>query len=87
MTTSDHTLEWQSEGHQTPEDRIQHQQNKHIELHIHTIKKVIQDHILEVLFCLTDDQVADIFTKSFTESKFSKLRSMLGVQDVVIKGG
>jgi hypothetical protein len=35
----------------------------------------------------TEDEVADIFTKSLTEAKFSKLRSMLGVQEVVIKGG
>ena len=34
-----------------------------------------------------DDQVVDIFTKSLTEAKFSKLRSMLGVDEFVIKGG
>jgi hypothetical protein len=33
------------------------------------------------------DQVADIFTKALTEAKFTKLRYMLGVQEVVTKGG
>jgi hypothetical protein len=51
------------------------------------IRKIIYDQVIEVLFCPIEDQVADIFTKSLTEAKFSKLRSMLGVQKVVIKGG
>ena len=38
-------------------------------------------------YCPTDDQVADIFTKSLTEAKFSNLRSMLVVQECVLKGG
>jgi hypothetical protein len=68
-------------------DLVQHQRNKHIKLHMHFIKKLIHDQVIEVLFFPTEDQVADIFTKSLTEAKFSKLRSMLGVQEVVIKGG
>jgi hypothetical protein len=68
-------------------DPVQHQHNKHIELHMHFIRKLIHDQVIEVLFFPTEDQVADIFTKSLTEAKFSKLRSMLGVQEVVIKGG
>jgi hypothetical protein len=50
-------------------------------------ERFIHDQVIEVLFCPTKDQVADIFTKSLTEAKFSKLRSMLGVQEAVIKGG
>ena len=53
---------------------------------MHFIKKLIHDQVIEVLFFPTEDQVADIFTKSITEEKFSKLQSMLGVQEVVIKG-
>jgi hypothetical protein len=68
-------------------DPVQHQRNKHIELHMHFIRKLIHDQVIEVLFFPIEDQVADIFTKSLTEAKFSKLRSMLGVQEVVIKGG
>jgi hypothetical protein len=54
---------------------------------MHFIKKLIHDQFTEVFFFPTKDQVADIFTKSLTEAKFSKLRSMLGVEEVVIKGG
>eukprot|EP00253_Pinus_taeda_P005612 PITA_05612 len=68
-------------------DPVQHQRTKHIELHMHFIRKLIHDHVLEVQYCSTDDQVADIFTKALTEAKFTKLRYMLGVQEVVTKGG
>ena len=34
------------------------------------IKNIIQYRVLEVLFFPTDDQVADIFTKSLTEVNF-----------------
>eukprot|EP00253_Pinus_taeda_P034512 PITA_34512 len=68
-------------------DPVQHQRSKHIELHMHFIRKLIHDHVLEVQYCSTDDQVADIFTKALTEAKFTKLRYMLGVKEVVTKGG
>eukprot|EP00253_Pinus_taeda_P032513 PITA_32513 len=68
-------------------DPVQHQRSKHIEHHMHFIRKLIHDHVLEVQYCSTDDQVADIFTKALTEAKFTKLRYMLGVQEVVTKGG
>ena len=54
---------------------------------MHFIKNLIRDQVIEVLFFPIEDQVADIFTKSLTEAKFSKLWSMLGVQEVVIKEG
>jgi hypothetical protein len=48
---------------------------------MHFIRKLIHDQVIEVLFFPIGDQVVDIFTKSLTEAKFSKLRSMLGVQE------
>ena len=54
---------------------------------MHFIINLVHDSVIEVLYFPTDDQVIDIFTKSLTEAKFSKLRSMLGVQKCVLKGG
>jgi hypothetical protein len=54
---------------------------------MHFIIEILQYWILEVLYFPTNDQVANIFTKSLTKTKFSKLQSMLRVQEVVIKGG
>jgi hypothetical protein len=60
-------------------DPVQHQCIKHIELHMNLIINLIHDQVIEVLFCPIEDQVTDIFTKSLTEAKFSKLQSMLVV--------
>eukprot|EP00253_Pinus_taeda_P019154 PITA_19154 len=68
-------------------DPIQHQRSKHLELHMHFIRKLIHDHVLEVQYFSTDDQVADIFTKALIEAKFTELQFMVGVQEVVTKGG
>eukprot|EP00253_Pinus_taeda_P015125 PITA_15125 len=54
-------------------DPVQNQRSKHIELHMHFIRNLIHDHVLEVQYCSTDDQVADIFTKALTEEKFTKI--------------
>jgi hypothetical protein len=47
-------------------DPVQHQRKKHIELHMHFIRNLIHDQVIEVLFFPTEDQVVDIFTKSLT---------------------
>ena len=54
---------------------------------MHLIRNLVHDSVIEVIYCPIDDQVADIFTKSLIEEKFSKLWSMLGVQECVLKGG
>ena len=54
---------------------------------MHFIINLVHDRVIEVLYFPTDDQVADIFTESLIEVKFSKLCSMLGVQECVLKGG
>jgi len=45
-------------------DPIQHQHMKHIELHIHFIRKLIHDRVLEVHYFPTNDQVVDLYKGS-----------------------
>ena len=54
-------------------DPVQHQRSKHIELHMHFIRKLIHDHVLEVQYCSTDDRVADMFTNPLIEVNFTEL--------------
>eukprot|EP00253_Pinus_taeda_P022965 PITA_22965 len=67
-------------------DPFQHQRSKHIELHMHFIRKLIHDHVLEVQYCSIDDQVADIFTKALIEAKFTKLRLWLEFRKLSLRG-
>ena len=60
-------------------DLVERQRTKNIEIHMHYIRVLICDQIISLQYYPTKQQVADIFTKSFTKDKFSELRVMLGV--------
>ena len=54
---------------------------------MHFIINIIHDHVLEVKYCSTDDQFAGIVTKAPIEAKFTKIRFMVGVEEVLTKEG
>eukprot|EP00253_Pinus_taeda_P017526 PITA_17526 len=62
-------------------DPVQRQRTKHIEIHMHFIRELIHDGIIDLQYCPSSEQIADIFTKTFTEQKFRFLRDHLGVKD------
>eukprot|EP00253_Pinus_taeda_P011054 PITA_11054 len=62
-------------------DPMQRQRTKHIEIHMHFIRELIHDGIIDLQYCPSSEQIADIFTKNFTEHKFRFLRDRLGVKD------
>ena len=47
--------------------------------HMHYIRELIHDRVISLQYFPIEQQVVDIFTKSFTEKKFLELRAMLGV--------
>eukprot|EP00253_Pinus_taeda_P027691 PITA_27691 len=48
-------------------DPVQRQRTKHIEIHMHFIRELIHDGIIDLQYCPSSEQIADIFTKTFTE--------------------
>eukprot|EP00253_Pinus_taeda_P019211 PITA_19211 len=62
-------------------DPVQRQRTKHIEIHMHFIRELIHDGIIDLQYCPSSEQIADIFTKTFIEQKFRFLRDRLGVKD------
>ncbi|XP_057863759.2 secreted RxLR effector protein 161-like [Cryptomeria japonica] len=51
-------------------DPVQRQRTKHIEIHMPFIRDLIHDGIVDLQYCPMSQQIADIFTKTFTEQKF-----------------
>ena len=47
---------------------------------MHYIQELVHDKTITLHCYLTEDQIANIFTKSFTENRFSFLRSLLGIK-------
>jgi hypothetical protein len=58
---------------------IYHARSKHIELQHHFVREKIESKEINLIFCNTNDNVADIFTKPLGKLKFEVFRSKLGV--------
>eukprot|EP00253_Pinus_taeda_P025477 PITA_25477 len=64
-------------------DPVQQVRTKHIKIHMHYIKDLVHDWVIDLQFCPLAKQTVAIFTKTFTEHKFHSLRDRLGVKDTV----
>nr|GEW41050.1 retrovirus-related Pol polyprotein from transposon TNT 1-94 [Tanacetum cinerariifolium] len=58
---------------------VHHSRTKHIALKHQFIREAIKDGEVQLEFCGTNDQLADIFTKALPREKFKELRRKLGV--------
>lgn len=54
--------------------------SKHIDVHYHRIRDDVKDGVIKLCKIHTDDQIADILTKSLETTKFVKFRSLLGLE-------
>ena len=61
-------------------DPIQNQRKKHIEVHMHYIQELVHNRTITLHYCLTEDQIENIFTKSFAENIFTFFWSLLGIR-------
>jgi hypothetical protein len=58
---------------------IYHARSKHIEIQHHFVREKIESKEIGLIFCNTNDDVVDIFTKPLGKLKFEVFRSKLGV--------
>ncbi|CAL1409757.1 unnamed protein product [Linum trigynum] len=56
---------------------VLHEHTKHIELHVHYIRDLVRGGTINLHYIRTEDQIADIFTKSFTNARHWYLSSKL----------
>ena len=65
-----------------------HERTKHVDVHCHYIRQLVEDGTIDLQYVPTTDQTADILTKPLGCDKFVKFRGHLGVLDrLTIKGG
>ena len=57
---------------------VQHSRTKHIEIQLHFIRELVEDGTLTLEFIHTDDQKADLFTKSLDSKHFEFLCQNIG---------
>ena len=61
---------------------VHHDRTKHIDIRYHYIRRCVEEGKIEVNYVCTDDQLADILTKSLGRQKFTEMRRRIGVQTV-----
>ncbi|XP_058742222.1 secreted RxLR effector protein 161-like [Vicia villosa] len=60
---------------------VLHGRSKHIDVKFHFIRNLAKDGVIELHYCKSEDQIADIMTKPLKVASFQKLRALLGVCD------
>ncbi|CAL2257556.1 unnamed protein product [Prunus armeniaca] len=61
---------------------VLHGRSKHIDVRYHFLRDLTKDETIDLIYCRSEDQVADILTKPLKLPVFSKLRKLLGVCSV-----
>ena len=59
-----------------------HARSKHFDIQNHFVREKIENAVIEPVYCPTEDQVADIFTKPLTKPKHEKFTRALGLLPV-----
>ena len=59
-----------------------HNRSKHIETKFHFIRTCLEEKKMELDFISSENQLADLFTKSLGRLKFEELRQRLGIRIV-----
>ncbi|EOX93341.1 Retrotransposon protein, unclassified, putative [Theobroma cacao] len=65
---------------------VQYRRTTHIRVKYHALKGAVKENEGELKHCKTENQLADIFTKSLGRERFEHLRSCLGVQQIMNHG-
>ncbi|KAL6320112.1 hypothetical protein AAG906_004621 [Vitis piasezkii] len=63
-----------------------HSRTRHIAVKYHFIKEAISDGEVQLMYCKSEEQVADIFTKALPLEKLVHFRKLLGVEKHHIRG-
>ena len=57
-----------------------HQRTSHINRKYHFIREALQERVINMQFCRSEEQLAYIFTKALPKDRFKQLRLKLGVK-------
>jgi hypothetical protein len=63
-------------------DAIHNDRSKHIDVRYFFVKERVESNYIKLLYCPTNDMVADLFTKPLGPILFSRLTEMLGVKKI-----
>ena len=63
-----------------------HDKTKHMKIKFHAIRQFQQEGELEMKYCTSKEQLADLFTKSLAKERLEELREMIGMSRLESRG-
>jgi hypothetical protein len=60
---------------------VHHARTKHIDIQHHFVREKVEGEEVELIFCRTEDMIADILTKGLTKEKHDCFSGMMGLTD------
>lgn len=61
---------------------IHHSCTKHIRVKYYSLRDVVKDKEIDLKYCPTDFQIADVFIKALSKERFEFLRSCPGIHQI-----
>ena len=58
---------------------VSHARSKHIDIRHHFIRDAVEEGVINLVYCRTDEMLADILTKPLPREQFIKLRTWMGM--------
>lgn len=62
---------------------VAHSRTKHIDIRFHFIRKAHEEGIIDIVYCPTSEMVADLLTKPIPRGQFEKLRTLMGMEELI----
>ena len=56
-----------------------HKRTKHVQIRYHFVREAVEQGIITLEYCRTDDMLADSFTKALARDQFEKPRAGIGL--------
>ena len=61
---------------------ISHNRTKHIDIKFHYVREALEDGIINLIYCPTEQMTADILTKPLIRQRFETLRLEMGLKNL-----
>ena len=61
------------------DDLVAHSRMNHVELHCNYLRQLVQEKVVTLFYCRTDDHIVDIFIKPLSEVNFIKFHTLHGI--------
>uniref|UniRef100_A0A1X7TB01 Reverse transcriptase Ty1/copia-type domain-containing protein n=1 Tax=Amphimedon queenslandica TaxID=400682 RepID=A0A1X7TB01_AMPQE len=58
---------------------VSHARTKHIDIKYHYVREALQNGTIDLVYCPTENMIADIFTKPLSRNRFEILRTEMGL--------